>query len=103
MQSQGLWKSLTSKRVRGENIGQTFQFVNSGNVALGFVAFSQIKSLKKNLKGSFWLIPKTLYSPIKQQAVLLNDNPIARHFVDFVKSDNARTKIRRDGYQTTND
>ncbi|RKZ91942.1 MAG: molybdate ABC transporter substrate-binding protein, partial [Gammaproteobacteria bacterium] len=36
----GLWNKLQGRMVRGENIGQAFQFVKSGNARLGFVAFS---------------------------------------------------------------
>ena len=93
-----LWKPLKAKMVRGENIGQTFQFVKSGNVALGFVALSQVKHLEDDEQGSTWNIPDSLYSPIKQQAVLLNKTPAAEEFFAFVKSDQAREIIKNFGY-----
>jgi len=37
-QARRLWDRLSGRLVRGENIAQTFQFVNSGNAELGFVA-----------------------------------------------------------------
>ncbi len=40
----GLAKMLAGKIVRGNNIAQTFQFVETGNAELGFVALAQIKS-----------------------------------------------------------
>jgi molybdate transport system substrate-binding protein len=101
LQSLGLWERLQRSLVRGENIGQTFQFVRSGNAEIGFVALSQLKSPKENLEiGSKWVAPETLHSPIYQQAVLLKDTVAARAFLAFVRSDEARSIIRRFGYET---
>ena len=95
---QTLWKSLQHKLVRGENIGQAFQFVKSANAELGFVAFSQIKNQNKILSGSFWKIPQSLYDPILQQAVLLKNKQATRDFLLFVKTDQTRKIIRSFGY-----
>jgi len=101
LQSRGLWEKLEHRLVRGENIGQAFQFVKSGNAELGFVALSQLMSPKENLEiGSKWVAPETLHSPIYQQAVLLKDTVAARAFLAFVKSEEARSIIRSFGYQT---
>jgi len=97
-----LWEALKPKMVRGENIAQTFQFVKSANAQLGFVALSQIKHLPKNEQGSWWDIPASLYSPIKQQAVLLNKSPSAKAFVDFIKSEEGKNTILSFGYKTDN-
>ena len=101
LQSLGLRERLQGSLVRGENIGQTFQFVRSGNAEIGFVALSQLMSPKENLEiGSKWVAPETLHSPIYQQAVLLKDTVAARAFLAFVKSEEARSIIRSFGYQT---
>jgi molybdate transport system substrate-binding protein len=85
--------------VRGENIGQTFQFIKSGNAELGFVALSQIMKPGAAIAGSYWLPSQALYDPIAQQAVLLKDNVVARQFIDFVKNDEqALAIIRAYGY-----
>lgn len=93
-----LWTKLRQRMVRGENIGQTFQFVKSGNAQLGLVAYSQIKTPGKTIEGSYWLVPESLYEPIKQQAVLLKNNNTARAFLDYIKQDEALTIIRAFGY-----
>lgn len=100
MRSMGIWDSLQSKLVTGENIGQTFQFVESGNAELGFVAYSQVKHINTADKGSYWDPPQSLYSPIEQQAVLLKDNSSAREFMTYVRSGEAREIIQRYGYST---
>ncbi|GJQ58607.1 MAG: molybdate ABC transporter substrate-binding protein [Candidatus Scalindua sp. AMX11] len=98
LEAKKIWVDLQRSIVRGENIGQTFQFVKSGNAELGFVAYSQIKRPGNPIEGSFWEIPQSLYTPIEQQAVLLKENNIARSFLAFVKSEESRNLIREYGY-----
>ena len=80
-----IWPKLQTKLVRGENIAQTFQFVHSGNAELGFVAYSQAVNPKRSVQGSFWMPHQSLYSPIDQQAVLLNDKQASKDFLKFLK------------------
>jgi molybdate transport system substrate-binding protein len=100
LQSRGLWKAMKGKIVRGENIGQAFQFVNSGNAELGFVAYSQIKQPGLSIIGSYWEVPQTLYTPIVQQAVLLKDNEATRAFISYVRSKPALEIIQDYGYHS---
>lgn len=82
-----LHDKVKTRMVYGENIGQTFQFVYSGNVELGFVAMSQLKLFKH--VGQYWEIPLSLYQPLKQSAVLLNrakNKTAAKSFLFFLKS-----------------
>lgn len=101
MERLGVWPALQDKLVLGENIAQAFQFVSSGNVELGFVAYSQIREPGKAVAGSFWLVPQSLYEPIRQDAVLLargNDNAAARAFLAYLRSAPALDVIRAFGY-----
>ena len=100
LQAKGLWNAMQPRMVRGENIGQTYQFVKSGNAELGFVAYSQVISPNQTVTGSYWLIPQTLYQPIEQQVVLLRDNPAIQDFIDYVRGPVAQTIIRSYGYDT---
>ena len=98
----GLWAAVQPKLVIGENIAQTFQFVASGNAELGFVALSQTREGDKPPAGSHWLVPASLYAPIRQDAVLLargEANGAAREFVAFLRSNAARDVIRAYGYE----
>lgn len=100
LRDRGLWGALKGRMVRGENIGQTFQFVKSGNAELGFVAYSQVKRPGHPVEGSFWEVPQSLYSPIEQQAILLKDKEAARAFLSFMKNDESLDIIRGYGYDT---
>lgn len=102
MEKLGVAQSLEPRFVQGENIGQTYQFVASGNAELGFVALSQVMVDGKIAKGSAWQVPAELHDAIRQDAVMLGsgkDNPAAAALMQYLKSDKARTVIRAYGYR----
>jgi molybdate transport system substrate-binding protein len=97
LENLGLWESLNSRLVQGENIAQAFQFVASGNAEAGFVALSQI-----DRSAPHWLVPERLHAPLRQDAVLLArgaDNAAARGFLEYLKTAPARERIRSYGYE----
>lgn len=101
MNKLGLTSALTPKLVQGESIGQTFNFVHTGNAEIGFVAMSQVLEGGRLKSGSVWVVPQALYSPIKQNAVLLNrgaNNPAAVALVELLQSPNIKSLIRSYGY-----
>ena len=86
----------------GQNIGQAYQFVSSGNAELGFVALSQIYKDGKVTAGSAWIVPADLYEPIRQDAVILEkgkDNAAAKALVDYLKGPKAAAVIKAYGYE----
>lgn len=92
---------LEDRLVLGENIGQTFALVASGNAELGFVALSYVQSSRNKIEGSTWTVPAALHAPIKQDAVLLNratENHAAQAFFAFLQTDETRVEIRNFGY-----
>lgn len=101
MQAMGLWDRLLPKIVMGQNIGQTFSLVSSGAAEVGFVALSAVKAPGKAPTGSYWQVPQEMFTPIRQDAVLLNpgaDNPAAAAFLNFLKSPEALEVIAAYGY-----
>jgi molybdate transport system substrate-binding protein len=100
MKSLGIYDKLAGRIVQGSNISQAFQFVDTGNAEIGFVALSQVIGRPG---GSRWIVPANLYTPIRQDAVLLNNgagNPAARDFIAFLKGPDAAAVIERFGYAT---
>lgn len=98
MRALEVYDALEPRIVQGNNIGQAYQFVATGNAELGFVAVSQIVG---DDTGSAWVVPQDLYAPILQQAVLLNggaDNPAAVAFLEFLRGPEAAEIIQRFGY-----
>ena len=104
IQSLALDTRLQGRLVTGENISQTYQFVETGNAELGFVALSQIHHLAKDKQGSEWLVPAVLHQPINQGAVLLkrgNNNPAATSLLRFLQKHTTQTLIQSFGYETS--
>lgn len=101
LEQLGLWTTLETKLVMGENIGQAHALVASGNAELGFVALSYVLSPRNQHPGSRWDVPDRLYTPIRQDAVLLPraaNNPAARAFLSFLQSEDVRKLIESYGY-----
>jgi molybdate transport system substrate-binding protein len=98
MKALGVYDALSDKIVQGNDIAQTFQFVDTGNAELGFVALSQVI---KRPGGSRWVVPANLYRPIRQDAVLLRrgaGNAAAKAFLAFLKGPEANAVIEKFGY-----
>jgi molybdate transport system substrate-binding protein len=95
MRARGLTDLVRPKLVTGESIAQAYQFAFTGNAQVAFVALSQV------VGGSYWFVPPDLYSPIRQDAVLLKagaKNPAAAALLAYLKSDAAMRVIRDHGY-----
>jgi molybdate transport system substrate-binding protein len=93
----GVWSTWEPRLIRGENIGQTQHFVQSGNVEAGVVALSQVVKAG----GSQWTVPGDLHEPIRQQAVTLHagtDKGAVAAFLDFLRSAEGARIIRDFGY-----
>lgn len=98
----GVFDSLQSKIVQGENISQAQQFIATGNAELGFVALSQVWKDGKLTSGSGWLVPADFYAPIKQDAVILANGKgkaAAEALIKYLKGDKARAVIKSFGYE----
>jgi molybdate transport system substrate-binding protein len=98
MQKLGVYEALKGKIVEGNNIAQAYQFVDTGNAEVGFVAYSQV-ALKPG--GSRWVVPASMHNLIAQDAVLLKtgaDNEAAKAFLAFLKGPEARKVIEKYGY-----
>jgi len=90
----GLWDRLQRKIVRGENVSQALQFVESGAAGIGLVSLSQVQFRT----GNVYAIPADQHAPIAQQAVLLADTPAARAFFTLLRSEAGRQVIKKHGY-----
>lgn len=101
LKALGLLTTLQPRLVQGESIGQTYQFVASGNAQLGFLALSQVMTDQRIPEGSAWLVPPHLYQALRQDAVILKngkDNKAATALMAYLKTDKARAMIRSFGY-----
>jgi molybdate transport system substrate-binding protein len=100
LKTLGTYEATAPKIVTAENITQAYQFISSGNAELGFVALSQVLKDGRT-EGSSWLVPTTLYTPIRQDAVLLapaKGKPAAEALMKFLNGDKAKAIIKSFGY-----
>lgn len=99
-----IWKDIKQKLVRGENIGQAYQFTYTQNADIGFVALSQVLA---SPKVGFWkLVPNDYHSDIDQAAVVLSrtQKPVlAETFMAFLMREDTQAKIEQFGYSTKHD
>ena len=103
IQRLGLADRLTNKIVMAENISQAYQFVETENAELGFVAMSQVWMDGHLSQGSGWVVPTELYSPIQQNAILLKPGigqPAALAFMEYLKSGKIQKMIQSHGYDS---
>ena len=98
MKALGVYDALKPKIVQGNSIAQAFQFVDTRNAEVGFVALAQLYGVTA---GTRWEVPSSLHAPIRQDAVLLKtgaDSEASKAFLAFLKGPEARTIIERFGY-----
>jgi len=95
LKAVGIEQMLRAKLVYGENAGQAFLFVRSGNADVGIVAASSVYQAG----GKAVTVPSQSYAPIIQQAVRLRHAPkSARTFTAFLSSGTARNVLGKYGY-----
>jgi molybdate transport system substrate-binding protein len=97
LQSAGIWDRVSSRLVFGENINQTLQYVETGNVDAAIVALS----LSVNSKGRWVLISDQLHQPLNQALAVIKSTPHeaeARRFASFINSSQGRLIMRKYGF-----
>lgn len=100
MRSAQVFETVSTKLLMGENVAQTFQFVESGGADLALVPLSLAVSPKLTGRGRYWLVPATLHTPLDSDAAVLTKSrepALARRFLDFCTGDGARAVWRRYG------
>ena len=101
LQKLGMFAKLKPKLILGKNINQVFVMGYFGNLDLAFVAKSDVIIKNNEQKGQTWDIPQELYSPIKQDAIMLTSGKKkngVKDFLNFLTSDYIKNKIRNLGY-----
>jgi molybdate transport system substrate-binding protein len=101
MRKLNVYDKLEPKLVVGESIAQAQQFAASGSAQLGFVAMSQVFEAGKLKSGSAWVVPGSLYTPIRQDAVALEKGkgkPAVEALLKYMKGEKAKAVIRSYGY-----
>lgn len=105
-----LASQLKSKLVMARNVSQAFQYVDSGNASIGFVAESLLiqahRKLQQNKYLDYYSIPQNEYPAIVQKLVILTPRSSASasvqkkaiDFVAFLLSESSQNKLQSLGY-----
>lgn len=97
LESAGIWDRVSSRLVFGENISQTLQYAETGNVDAAIVALS----LSINSTGRWILISNQMHKPLNQALAVIRSTrheAEARRFVDFLNSAQGRPIMRKYGF-----
>ncbi len=87
--------------VHGENVGQTYAHVATGNAEAGLVALSNIRLAENISEHSYAVVPKRCHEPIKQDVIVLRTSPneyIARQFLEFLADERNQHLMKKYGY-----
>jgi molybdate transport system substrate-binding protein len=101
MKHYDLYAKVADKLVLGENVSQSAQFVESGNVQAGFVALAHAIAPGMLGKGKFGEVPAESYPALAQGVVLLSHSQHrkeATEFIDYIKTTDARELLSKYGF-----
>jgi molybdate transport system substrate-binding protein len=100
LQSLKLYDSLKPRIVTAENIAQAAQFVDSANADAGLISLTSALTPGLSADGSYFVIPRDLYPPIKQGAVIVGktkQRAAARKLLDFLLSPAIQAELAKSG------
>ena len=100
LRSLGVYDRVSPKLVLGENVAQTFEFVQSGAAEVGIVALSLVLAPAARGHGQYWEIPQNAYPKIEQGGLILPRAPsaLAAEFRAFLVSEPARRILKEYGF-----
>lgn len=101
LQHHGVWDVVLPKLVKGENVAQTAQFIQTGNAQLGVISYATVLAPRLKGIGSYYLVPAAGLAPIEQGAIITakgKSNPQAVRFMQFMQSPVARAILQRHGF-----
>ena len=97
LEKAGVWEQVKPRLVYGDNIRQTLQFAETGNVDVAIVALS----LSKQSDGQWTLIPQELHNPIDQGLAVIKgtkNEKAAREFASFVTGQQGQGILAKYGF-----
>jgi molybdate transport system substrate-binding protein len=101
MEKLGVYDTVKSKLVLGENIAQTAQFVETGGADVGIIALSLAVAPAAKEKGRYWEFPLDAYPRVEQGGMITpwaQDPALAQEFRSFVLGESGKSVLRRYGF-----
>jgi molybdate transport system substrate-binding protein len=100
LQTLKLYDGLKPKLVTAENIAQTAQFADSANADAGLISLTSAITPRMSADGNYFMIPRDLYPPIEQGAVIVSKTAqrmTAEQFLKFVLSPAVQSQLAKSG------
>ena len=100
LQSLKLHDALKPRLVIAENIAQAAQFVDSANADAGLISLTSALTPRLSADGSYFIIPRDLYPPIEQGAVIVSNTKqrdAAHKLLDFLLSPAVQAELAKSG------
>lgn len=97
LQKAGVWEAVQPKLVFGENVSQTLQYADTGNVDVAIVALS----LSTTSQGRWTLVPDDLHNPLNQALAVIkgtSHEAQARQFAQFINGPQGRPIMTKYGF-----
>jgi molybdate transport system substrate-binding protein len=95
-----LYDTLKPRLVTAENVAQAAQFVDSANADAGLVSLTSALTPRLSADGSYFTIPRDLYPPIEQGAVIVSNTKqraAAHKLLDFLLSPPVQAELAKSG------
>ncbi len=100
LQSLKLYETLKPRIVTAENIAQAAQFADSANADAGLISLTSALTPGLSADGSYFIIPRDLYPPIKQGAVIVSNSKqraAVHKLLDFLLSPAVQAEFAKSG------
>ena len=97
LESAGIWDRVKPKLVYGDNVRQTLQYAQTGNVDVAIVSLS----LSNENHGRWTLIPEDLHQPIDQGLGIIKttkNEKAARAFASFLAAPQGQSILKKYGF-----
>jgi molybdate transport system substrate-binding protein len=101
MKSAGIYDTIRSKLVFGEDISQATQFVQSKSADIGILALGLVKAPEMAAQGKFWVIPSHFYPKLVQEGVILKsakNQKSAQNFRNYVLGREGKQILEKYGF-----
>ncbi|MGD1105835.1 MAG: molybdate ABC transporter substrate-binding protein [Terracidiphilus sp.] len=100
LQNLKLYEALKPRLVTAENIAQAAQFVDSANADAGLISLTSALTPRLSADGSYFVIPRDLYPPIEQGAVIVSNTKqraAVHKLLDFLLSPPVQAELAKSG------
>ena len=98
LENAGLWQALQPKLILGEDVTQSYQYADTGNVDVAIIPLSLVAVARE---GRWVDVPANLYAPLEQTAAIVRDTTnrdAARQFISLLVSPAGQAVLLRHGY-----